>query len=147
MKKRGNILFILSLWTLLSQAQGKTEDFQISLPEEKITGSLYNSIQLLDIRNDTASLGIIQKGAFNKRVTVVAKTPLAIQFVNVVNAFTDNTAKSGELLLLLRQFNFAEVTGAMSEKGYFQFRAILFAIENGKYNKLGAIDTVVLVKS
>jgi len=50
-------------------------------------------------------------------------------------------------LLLLRQFSFAEVTGSLSERGYVQFRAMLFANTSEGYKRLAAIDTVVLVKA
>jgi hypothetical protein len=147
MKLKTIIVIIFSTCSKLSFAQTKTEDFKITLPENKVTNSLYNSIRLSDIRNDTTDFGIVQKGAFNKRVNVVAETPLATQFSNVLNALVDNATKEGDLLLLLRQFSFAEIIGGMSERGYFQLRAVLFAKAGEVYSKLETIDTVVLVKS
>lgn len=132
---------------MLSFAQTKTEEFKITLPENKIAKSQYNLIRIVDIRIDTADFGIVQKGAFNKRATVVAETPLAIQFSNVLTALTDNTAKEGELVLLLRQLSFAEITKAMSELGYCHFRAVLFAKAGEGYSKLETIDTVVVIKA
>jgi hypothetical protein len=147
MKSKMFILFIISFAGIFTHAQTKTEDFKITLPESKVSGCLYNSIRLLDIRNDTTDFGIVQKGTFNKKVKVVAETAIATQFNNLLNAMIDNTAQNGELLLLLRQLSFAEVIGAMSERGYFHFRAVLFANKNGGYKKIETIDTVVLVKA
>jgi hypothetical protein len=73
------------------------------------------------------TLGIVQLGAFNRKAKVVAETPLDNQVSGLLAGLTDSTAQNGELFLLLRQMNFAEVTGAMSERGYFQLRAVLFA--------------------
>jgi hypothetical protein len=138
---------IFGICSIFSYAQAKTEAYQISLPVSRISGSFYNNIHLMDIRDDSVSLGIVQKGAFNKRATVVAETPLATQFSNVLNALADNTAKEGELLLLLRQLSFAEITKAMSELGYCHFRAVLFAKVGEGYSKLETIDTVVVIKA
>ncbi len=141
------ILFILFFAGLAIHAQTRTEDFKITLPESKVVNARYSTIHLLDIRDDTTDFGIVQKGAFNKRVNVVAETSLTVQLNNVLNAIIDNTAQHGELLFLLRRLSFAEVTGGMSERGYFQFRAVLFAIKNGEYQKVQTIDTVVVVKA
>lgn len=138
--------FLLTCFKL-SYTQNKTESFQINLPEEKIRGSLYKSIQLVDIRQDTTTLGIVQKGAFNKQTTVVAQTPLAMQLSAILSAFNDFDAREGELVLLLRHFSFAEITKAASEFGYCHFRAVLFAKVNLEYKKLETIDTVLLVRA
>jgi hypothetical protein len=65
----------------------------------------------------------------------------------VMKALIDETAKDGELLLLLRQFSLAEITGALSEKGYCYLRAVLFGPDNGQYLKLAAVDTVIVISS
>lgn len=147
MYKRYLIIFFLLLCTLSSFAQKKTESFQIPLPKEKVSSSLYDSIRLMDIRKDTTDFGIVQKGVFNRQAKVVADIPLAVQLSDVLNALKDSSAHNGELLLLLRQCSFAEIMKTTSEKGYFHFRAILFSHENGWYKKIAAIDTVVMVKS
>lgn len=128
-------------------AQRKTESFAITIPENKIANSLYNRVNLVDIRPDTNDYGIVQKGAFNRKERVVPDLPFSVQFSNVVNAFTDSTASDGELVLLLRQLRFAEITGAMSEKGYFHFRAELYSKVQDKYQPVAGIDTVVVVSS
>lgn len=143
-----SIIKSLSIFLFLSSyAQAQTEAFKISLPYNKKANSLYSSIRLLDARSDTTDFGIAQKGAFNKRVKIIAEPPLSLQLNDVVNALIDNTAQNRELLLVLRQCSFAEVTGGMSERGYFHFRAILFTLENGLYKMVASIDTVAQVKS
>jgi uncharacterized protein with FMN-binding domain len=128
-------------------AQRTTEDFQISLPDQVISNSLYKTISYLDSRFDTTHMGIVQLGAFNRKARVVPKTSFSTQLTNVMNTITDSTSRNGELLFQLRQLSFAEITGAMSEKGYCFLRAALYAHINDTYQKINAIDTVLLVSS
>lgn len=132
---------------LHTTAQTATENFAIALPTEKIPNSLYKTVRLVDVRSEPENLGIVQVGTFNRKARVVAETPLAGQLSNVMNALTDNTAQTGELFLLLRQFSFAEVIGAMSERGYFHFRAVLFAKRGEGFQKLDAVDTVMVIRA
>jgi hypothetical protein len=115
-------IFLTVIFPLFTVAQlfsqSRTEDFEIGSPELKVSNSLYTTIQYVDSRYDTTSMGIVQLGAFNRKARVVPKIPFATQLTNTVHALIDNTAKDGELLFQFRQFNFAEVTGAVSEKGY-----------------------------
>jgi hypothetical protein len=143
--------FLISMITFLisfdAGGQKHTETLEIKLPEKKISGCLYNSIKLIDERIDTMAYGIIQLGAFNKKAKVIMEVPLRQQLTAVVNAMTDNTAKNEELVLLLRQFSLAEITGAFNENGYCYMRAILFGSGNGVYHRLTSIDTVITISS
>ena len=143
MELKNILLFILCFISININAQSKTESFNLTVPMEGIRGSLYRSIKLLDLRPDPDKLGIVQKGALNKKTIVVAGVPLGFQFSNLLNRLNGSDAGEGELLLVLRQFSFAELTGAMSEHGYFHFRANLFSKDSGGYRDLAAIDTVV----
>ena len=128
-------------------AQKRTEDFEITLPAQKINNSLYNTIEYIDSRYDTTFMGIVQLGAFNKKAKVVPETPFSTQLKNALNSLTDATSKDGELLFQLRQFNFAELTGAMSEKGYCYLRAVLYAKQDGHYQRINSIDTVIFIRA
>jgi len=139
-------LLILFICTDLI-SQNRTEDFEITLPEQKVSNSLYKTIKYIDSRYDTTYMGIVQLGAFNKKAKVIPKIHFSVQLTNVINSLTDTTAKDGELLFQLRQFNFAEITGAMSEKGYCYLRAALYSRIGDQYQKLSSIDTVILIKS
>jgi hypothetical protein len=78
---------------------------------------------------------------------VVPKIPFSLQLTNVISSLIDSTAQEGELLFQLRQLSFAEITGAMSEKGYCYLKAAIYSKTNDQYQKLGSIDTVILVKA
>jgi hypothetical protein len=132
---------------LNAHAQKKTEILEITIPTEKISGCLYKSVRVIDKRIDTTHYGIIQKGAFNRKTKLIAEVPLEQQLGAVISAFSDGTARDGKLVLLLRQFSVAEVTGALSERGYCYLRGILFASVNGGYNKLADVDTVITIGS
>lgn len=138
---------ILLLFVYQATSQKDTEDFTITLPTEKITNSFYNRITYVDSRYDRTNMGIVQLGAFNRKVKVVPTVLISEQLNNVINALTDSSAKNDELIFLMKQFNFAEVTGAMSEKGYCYMRASLFAKSNEAYKRINSIDTVILIKS
>jgi hypothetical protein len=129
-------------------AQPATEDYTITLPETKVPNSLYKTIMFLDSRYDNSNMGIVQLGAFNRKAKVIPRTSLATQLNNVMNALTDETAIDRELVFQLRQFSFAEITGAMSERGYCYLRASLYA-KTGElsYQKINSIDTVILIKA
>ncbi|WP_429382652.1 hypothetical protein [Mucilaginibacter sp. UYCu711] len=124
-----------------------TEKLIFSLPQKKVVNSLYNKITLIDIRPDTEHMGMIQTGVFNKPTVVVAKEPLNNQLNNILAALIDNTAKSQQIVLQLRRLDFAEVTGAISEKGYFFLNAQLFAKATDGYKRIGTIDTVAKVSA
>lgn len=144
------IFFSIAAITLLidsnTQAQS-TQKFTFELPENKVSHSLYNKIGVLDIRKDTTSMGIIQTGAFNKNTKVIAKEPLDNQFNHILNALTDSTAKSQELLIQIRQLSFAEVTGSFKENGYFYLRAGLYAKQPNGYQEIKTIDTISQISS
>ena len=127
--------------------QNKTEDFEITPPELKVKNSFYKNISYIDSRFDTTNMGIVQLGAFNKKVKVVPKTPFSEQLRNVFNFLIDNSAGEGELFFQLRQLNFAEITGAMSEKGYCYLRADLYSKRDKSYQKINSMDSVIYVKS
>ncbi len=139
------IFFGLGANTLFSQ--NLTKDFKISLPECSIEKSRYSSLDFIDSRIDTLKMGIVQRGAFNRKAKVIAEVPLSIQLKNVIESLTDSTANDGELVFQLRQLTFAEVTGAMSEKGYCYLKAELYSKNNDQYQKLASIDSLILIKS
>jgi len=147
MKKFIPSIPILFLFSQNAFSQIRTQNFDFTLPDQKITGSLYKTIKLIDSRQDTLSVGIIQRGIFNEKTKQIPKPSFSIQLSNILNALTDSSASDGELLLHLRQFNFAEVTSSFSEKGYCYIRAELFSKNNDKYQLLDRIDSVVLVKA
>ena len=140
------ILFLLASCSL-SFAQKGIKDFEISIPNEKVTGSVYNTLQVVDIRDDTTHLGIVQLGTFNKKVFIMAERPLQEQMQDMLKALNDSDAQAGELLMLIRRFSFAEIARTFSEKGFCQLRAALFVKKETGYQQLDVIDTVITESS
>ncbi|MCC6288175.1 MAG: hypothetical protein IT249_09845 [Chitinophagaceae bacterium] len=129
-------------------AQKAVKNFELNLPEQKISHSLYNTIEYIDSRSDTSNMGIVQTGAFNKKARVVPATPFNLQLQKLMDALTDNsTSGKGVLLFQLRQLSFAEITGAMSEKGYCYLRAALYEKQHEGYSYINSIDTILVIKS
>jgi hypothetical protein len=140
------ILFLLAICQH-TYSQKNTEDFVISMPEQKVAHSLYNEITLLDSRLDTTSLGMVQLGAFNRLVHVIPKKHLSLQLSEMLRALNDDAAENGKLLFHIRHLNFSELTGKWSERGFCLIRAELYSNSNDVYKMIGRIDTVVFVKS
>ena len=138
---------LATCFLFVAHSQKHREKYTISLPEQKVSDSRYNSLLFIDGRADTSNMGIVQLGAFNKKALVIAETPLDQQFRAIFNQLIDSSASQGECVFLLRQLSFAEVTKAMSERGYCYLRAALFARSGEGYQKINTIDTVILVKA
>jgi len=144
MKKKIAITAVILFFSTILFAQKKTRDFELILSDQPFENSLYRYIECLDSRPDTTNLGIVQVGLMNAKARVIPKTPFSVQLTHLLNSLTDSTAKDGRLLLQLKHFNFAEVTGAFSEKGYFYFRANLYVVSNGKYRTIASVDTLMV---
>jgi hypothetical protein len=145
--KKTTLLFSLFSFSILF-SQARTEDFQITMPEKKAVKSLYKTIKVVDARVDTTNLGIVQKGAFNTKARVVPTVPINTQLQDVLNSLNASGSGDGEMLIYLKQLSFAEVTGAVSEKGYCYFQAFLFSKNgDGNYQPLNKIDSVIVHSS
>lgn len=150
MKQKISLIFLLLnfLSVISINAQKRTEDFQITIPEERNIKSAFKTIRLIDVRPDTTNVGIVQKGAFNAKARVIPSTALRNQFQNLLTSVTNQESIDGELVLYLKQFYFAEVTGAISEKGYCYFQAYLFSKnKDEKFQLVDEIDSVIVHSS
>ena len=130
-----------------SNAQKTTEAFTF---ENKVTteqSSYFSDFNLIDVRDDTASIGIIQKGILNKKVSLVCEPPLNDQLKTIFKQLTKDNNSNTELILLLQHLNFSEATYATKEIGILQIRGVFFAKKNNKYSKLLEIDTMQFVQS
>ncbi|WP_310379262.1 hypothetical protein [Flavobacterium sp.] len=127
-----------------SFSQKLEEDFNLSVPEKKVK-SLYSKLIVIDARKDTTNMGIIQKGAFNRKAFLKPKIALKTQIETVFNKMIEDNSGNNELVLNVRDFKFAEVTGAFEENGYCYFRADLFLKKDNFCQKIDSIDTVIKV--
>lgn len=143
-----SLLLIFTAYSAILSAQKKTEDFLISIPERKDIKSEFSKIKLIDARPDTTNVGIVQKGAFNSKAKVIPVKPLQAQFQELLSSISKNPSADGELLLYLKQFYFAEVTGAFSEKGYCYVQGYLFSKDkDGTYQLRDELDSVIVHSS
>ncbi|WP_437917945.1 hypothetical protein [Sphingobacterium sp. LRF_L2] len=143
---RITLVVLLSLCLSYGFSQKKTRIYKLNPPSESISISLFDKLILLDRRDFKGNLGIVQLGAFNSRAQVVAEPSLDIQLQEQLTKAISGEKKEGTLLLRLDKFCLAEVTGAMSEFGYFDFTAVLFAkVGEDSYQEIAAIDTCLVV--
>jgi hypothetical protein len=122
-------------------------NFEITLSDTRVSHSLYNAINLADTRADTSNFGFVQTGAFNRNGLVVPAAPFASELKRIMASLIDADAQNGELLLQLRQFSFAETTGALGEHGYCAIKAEMYAKKGTAYQKINSIDTLIHLRS
>ena len=93
-------------------------------------------------------MGIIQKGAFNRKAFLKTPVPLKKQIQEVFKSMIEtNSESTRELVLNIRDFKFAEVTESFSETGYCYFRADLFAKKDSAFQKIDSVDAVYEVNA
>jgi hypothetical protein len=146
------LFFLFNYCSIFSQYEDevleeKYKEFILECPLSPSETSLYNEIEIIDSRYDTTQLGIVQLGMFNRKARLLAKKPLDIQIKNAFKSILPSTPNAGKLIFVLRQYNFAEVTGAMNEKGYVILRGSLFCKKEKGYQLLSSIDTVYVIRN
>jgi hypothetical protein len=125
-------------------SQDFTKDFKFTFPHDRIPHSLYNKIDILDLREDTASIGIVDAGVLNNfDAALVFKPQVATQLTDLFDSLIDMAANNGELLFMLKQFGFKETRGGR----YCYVRAGLFSKINIAYEEISTLDTVIVLKS
>lgn len=127
-------------------SQKRTREFRLKDPDKQVSTSLYSRIVLLDKRDIQDNLGIVQVGALNSRARVVAAPALEQQLQQQLDVAVSGDKQGGELLIRLDKFCVAELTGAVSEHGYFDFTATLFAKDDtDAYREIASLDTSLVV--
>ena len=142
-----SLLFLLIFFSFPTFSQNRKEPFNIPATDQKVSGSHYNEIRLIDARADTIKMGFVQVGMMNTQAEIVFKKPFRDQLSTLMGELTDATAQKNALYLQLRKFSFSEQTGSFSEIGTFRFRAGLYRKIDEQFVKLNYLDTVILVKA
>jgi hypothetical protein len=139
------VFFLLAAGkTTCAQKNTEVFKFENSLTAEQ--SNYFSGFNLIDVRDDTASIGIILKGLLNKKTTLVCEPPLNEQLKTIFQQLTKSNNSNTELILLLQHLNFSEVIYANKEIGILQIRGVFFAKKDNKYSKLLEIDTLQIVQ-
>jgi hypothetical protein len=110
----------------------------------RVHASLYNHLEFLDSRADSAMIGPIQTGIFNNQdAKLVFKKPTREQLQKLMSAAIDSTAKDGTLLLQLRDFSFVESYGSR----YVFIRASMYVKVDTGYKILSNLDEHSLIRN
>jgi hypothetical protein len=138
-----SIVFALAICLALQvHAQKRTRDFSLMPPTATVGTSLYRTIDVMDDREYKDNLGIIQVGIMNSKAQVIPEVPLENQIQQQLDLLVTGDKGRGTLALIIRKFAVAELTGAFSESGFFDFRADLFVKHDDQsYQRLATIDT------
>jgi hypothetical protein len=128
-------------------AQKATEAFKFENILTVAPSAYFSDFNLIDGRDDTSSIGIIQKGVLNKKVSLVCEPSLNEQLQTIFKQLTKDNNSNTELILLLQHLNFSEATYSTKEIGILQIRGVFFAKKDNKYSKLLEIDTLQTVQN
>jgi hypothetical protein len=140
------ILTMLGL-NLTSYSQSREKVFEMNYEElPKFQESKYKTILLVDNRIEKGFMGFVQVGGFNAIARVATEIPLQIQLDKTLKLLSSGYLTEDTIVLHLNHINFAEVTGALSEKGYVNLTAELYAMKNEMCYKLAGVDSTFEVK-
>jgi hypothetical protein len=132
--------FYIPLVSAQSRAQDIVHPFELSWPTYKVAGSLYNSIDFIDSRVYTTSIGIIGDGLLpNQQEKIIFKEPILPQLTGLMQVLTDNSAKEGTIVLQLKKFRFIEQSGVR----YCYLSAALYAKKADRYLPLSRLNVVI----
>lgn len=140
-----SLLITLSLFFNVLVCQNK-ELFHFNLNEKHTRQSLYNSIDLIDSRNDTLDFGKVYSAKYKRMLSVVPSTDLYTQFNWVLHNFIDSISGNKELLIQLRKFKFYEIIQDDVNRGFCTIRIDLYSKENNNYYKLARLDSTIYVE-
>ncbi|MDD5184562.1 MAG: hypothetical protein PHS84_04805, partial [Paludibacter sp.] len=107
---RRNTIISILLVTLIIPARGlereRIKEFILKKPLALIANSLYNEIELIDQRKDKDKMGRVD-------YSVMAIPPLSVQLADYMKNITDSSARSGKLVLCLKNFKFSQRSAVM----------------------------------
>ncbi len=128
-------------------AQDKVKYFELEYNGTKVEKCLYNSIRLLDSREDTSNFGSVRVGMLDKEVSVVSKESFETQLGVLITKMSGEIPGNSPILFQLRRLKFVEKAEAGKEYGYCFFRASIFSSKDNNYRLISAIDTFMVVES
>lgn len=127
-------LLILILFLSFSLKAQKKEIFNFDIPQKKVEASKYSKIRVIDVREDTTSIGVFQ-GKLH-----VLETPLETQIQRIVDGLNPDQAEKGALVLYVKRLAFA----GGDSGNYIHFQGYLFSRNsNGKYSPIDKADEIV----
>lgn len=129
------------------QAQ-KTENLNLQPKQVQIPAAIFTKVEVIDARYDT-SIGFIQRGGLNRKVPLTLTQPLQNEIIATVSKMIDGANKQeGTLLIRLHRFHVGELTGYMSERGQFEFKANFYLKQDAaSYKYLFTVDSTVTVRA
>jgi hypothetical protein len=141
---QGLFLFIVVCTGWNTVNAQKTEFIHLQATKVKILSSAFSKAEVLDSRRDTAHVGLIQRGAFNRNVFLDLEQPMKNEIATTVARLIDSARKEdGTLLINIRKFYISENTAFATESGMFNFRAGFYVKQDTLYKHMFSLDTTV----
>jgi hypothetical protein len=143
-----SLTLLVAVFTCIKTVNAqKTEFINLQPKQVKIINSNFSKVEVIDSRLDTSGIvGMIQRGAFNRQVTLRLEHPMQDEVGRTAAMLIDSAQKmDGTCLINIRRFNISENTGALSESGSFRFRAVFYAKQDTLYKRMFSIDETVTI--
>jgi hypothetical protein len=130
------------------ESDKKTEYLHLHPKRVTINSAIFSHVEVIDNRYDTVHLGFVQKGGFNRKEALILTQSLKNEMATVVSKMIDGANKQGGTLLInIRHFNISEISGSLTERGTFAFKAGFYIKQDSVYRHLFTIDSSVTVRA
>jgi len=127
-------------------AEANSIVYYLQVPKYKIANSLYSELSVYDGRESGVNLGVVKKGISKTKHIIASKTPISDQIENMFDKSLEReTAQAGKLVLHLLNFDLALLSNALYDRGYFDFKAILYEKKGENLSFIAAIDKKISI--
>lgn len=133
--------------TSYGQDREMFRDFKLNKPIQSIQNSLYNRINVIDLRTEKKNIGKIQIGILNKPFTLILNPSLSTQLTVLFNEVVTKATEQQELVFFLKKLYLYERTGALTEEGFCIYSAELYEKCDSNYYLIQSIDTISHIES
>src|SRR5690349_15514191 len=130
------------------ESDKRTEYLHLQPRRVTINSAVFSHVEVIDTRFDTAYLGFVQKGGFNRKETLILRQSLTNEIGDIVSKMIEGANKQeGTLLINIRHFSVSELTGYATERGTFAFKADFYLKKDSVYRRLFAVNSSVTVRA
>lgn len=134
-----NVLLLVLILPANGAERERMKEFVLGKPQVAIPNSLYDKLIVIDQRKEGELLGRVD-------YDVIAKPKLSVQLVSFMNQVIDESAQSGTLVLCLKRFQFAQLSGVMSTQRFCSINADLYEKDDTVYRPIQTLDQIFFLE-
>ena len=132
------------VWKSSSQT---AEYFHLDFPDKVVSGSLYDSIQFIDSRDDKRCLGFVYAKKGVKKLLVYPESSFNEQFNNLLKSRIDSRSKHSVLVVQLNKFEFIEIMRHGFDYSYCTLRLNLYAKTGVSFRSITTLNSTLFQES